>query len=1114
MTAPDGQDPASGGARKPWFHPRRWWWKYPLDALIILVEWGFLAVAIASAIFAWRLAQGPVDLSWALPRLTRIVAVAAPTIDAEVGHLALAWNGFKQGPDQPLRVTSDDINVVDNAHDRSLGLDHLGVDLSMGWAAHGVFAPRVVTLDGLQLTMRRAPPAQQIAENTAEQARATDLRQTLRDIIAVLRQPPQSDKHLLPVKDAQLSELRRVTLTHGSVTLQPASGAEGQAGLVGRALQIGEMSATIVRGDAGGLTGQVAAVLASRAGPLPPQTAGARPSLQVSFTETPQGDVAVQTAAALDNPAGMMAAIQLPGDLPVPSFPLQVKTELDASAAAVVTSFRVAVSAGAGGLLINGASIPIASLGLLLTGDENNLAIDPSSHIALAAVSAQPPPTIAFSGQGKRTDRTLGLTIGLGLDHLASDDLPSYWPPGFADGARKWIKAQVKDGSVHDGHFQFVVTGNPDFSNIGLTGVSGSLPATGLTVAWLPPLPPMTKVNGAITLQGMDAIKIGVTNAVQGDQAITNSGIVITGLSAKDQIGSITVNLSGPVASAVAIISQPRLHLLKALPVPLTVTGGSFQGSLSLSLPLDDNVTTGQIKMQTHDVIQNLILSDLLLGRNLTKGNLTIDATMNGLTMNGTAALAGIPATAVLVTDFNAGPPSKVIATLKVKAQADETQLAAADIPTGGILKGAADLNLTLAAQNGGRTDINATITLPESRLSVGQIAWAGGAGTATATAHVALQGSRIIALDDLALTGPGLALKVRSGFTGSRLSTVTIDALQLGRTDLHGSFGLPAAKTDPYVIVIAGPALDLSGIFGPAKKAAPSVKPANSALSQISSPDEFKPHPPWRATVNLDRIIFGKTADGTTRELDRVRGTVVNDGVVVRSADVSLTVAPSGAASHLTVVPQPNQARQVRLTSGDFGGLLRATNAYDAIAGGVLDISGAYDDSRPNHPLTGNAEMDKFSLGDAPTVAKMLQAMTLYGVVDLMHGPGLFFSKMVAPFHLADRRLDLHEARAYSASLGLTADGSVDLPRNNFDIQGTIVPAYFFNSLLGHIPLIGKLFSPEKGGGLFAAKFQLVGPINNPAVHVNALSMIAPGFLRDLFNHRPQGQTSAPSQK
>ena len=66
--------------------------------------------------------------------------------------------------------------------------------------------------------------------------------------------------------------------------------------------------------------------------------------------------------------------------------------------------------------------------------------------------------------------------------------------------------------------------------------------------------------------------------------------------------------------------------------------------------------------------------------------------------------------------------------------------------------------------------------------------------------------------------------------------------------------------------------------------------------------------------------------------------------------------------------------------------------------------------------------------------------------------------------------------------------------------ISGTIVPAYFFNSMLGQLPLVGKLFSPEKGGGVFAARFGLDGPIDDPSVSINPISALTPGFLRDIF--------------
>jgi hypothetical protein len=61
-------------------------------------------------------------------------------------------------------------------------------------------------------------------------------------------------------------------------------------------------------------------------------------------------------------------------------------------------------------------------------------------------------------------------------------------------------------------------------------------------------------------------------------------------------------------------------------------------------------------------------------------------------------------------------------------------------------------------------------------------------------------------------------------------------------------------------------------------------------------------------------------------------------------------------------------------------------------------------------------------------------------------------------------------------------------------------VPAYFFNSLPGKIPFIGRLFSPERGGGVFAATYALTGDCGDPKITVNPLSTVTPGILRGIF--------------
>ena len=49
-------------------------------------------------------------------------------------------------------------------------------------------------------------------------------------------------------------------------------------------------------------------------------------------------------------------------------------------------------------------------------------------------------------------------------------------------------------------------------------------------------------------------------------------------------------------------------------------------------------------------------------------------------------------------------------------------------------------------------------------------------------------------------------------------------------------------------------------------------------------------------------------------------------------------------------------------------------------------------------------------------------------------------------------------------------------------------------------MPLIGGLFSAEKGGGLFAMNYSLRGPMDDPSVVANPLSALTPGILRGMF--------------
>ena len=157
---------------------------------------------------------------------------------------------------------------------------------------------------------------------------------------------------------------------------------------------------------------------------------------------------------------------------------------------------------------------------------------------------------------------------------------------------------------------------------------------------------------------------------------------------------------------------------------------------------------------------------------------------------------------------------------------------------------------------------------------------------------------------------------------------------------------------------------------------------------------------------------------------------------------------------------------RKLSATAADLGLLLRDAGLASEITGGEMILQGKFDDKVASSPFDGTIDLRNFDVRGAPVMGKVLQGMTLYGLVDALSGPGLVFDQFNTPFRLDGSVLDIGDARAHSSSLGVTATGRLDFDRKQVSLTGTIIPAYFFNSLPGRVPLLGRLFSPEKGGG------------------------------------------------
>ena len=308
----------------------------------------------------------------------------------------------------------------------------------------------------------------------------------------------------------------------------------------------------------------------------------------------------------------------------------------------------------------------------------------------------------------------------------------------------------------------------------------------------------------------------------------------------------------------------------------------------------------------------------------------------------------------------------------------------------------------------------------------------------------------------------------------------VRLDRLLLGRTDIKGTVRLP--RSAPIQVDMIGVSLDLSALLAEKTPKQKSGKPASPPGPMVSA----------RARVSTIYLAREQVARNVS-----VSGEY--DGKLLQG--LALTGVTGNGKPFSAEISRGRPGRHLVISAAEVEPLLNGLDVTDTIREGSLVLTGAFDDSTPLHTFSGTIDLSDFHVTRAVILGKLLQTLTFYGLVDALSGPGLRFARLIAPFQYDEEMVTLTNARAFSASLGITARGQIDLPGERLSLDGTVVPVYVFNSLLGRIPLLGRLFSGEEGGGLIAMNFSISGPTDDPSVRANPLSALTPGVLRRMFD-------------
>lgn len=744
------------------------------------------------------------------------------------------------------------------------------------------------------------------------------------------------------------------------------------------------------------------------------------------------------------------------------------------------------VTSGAGALTMPGIDAPPYRFKSVMIDGRLNRNPD-QIQIANAAVDFGPTKA-TLAGVITRVGTIAAINATVGVPAMQANDLKKFWPPDAAKGARTWVTDNMRDGVYRDATASLtarIPMDGKDAGNVIVDSINGRMNISGVTIDYLNPMPPLKNVAATATFSD-SRFDFAVQGGNVGDLGLEDGTVAITGIGSENETLALTAAIRGPVRSALDVIAHPRLDLLSKVGLEAEGTSGTHATRLEIQFPLINALKAEEVRVKSVSNITGLALADVAKGQGIEEGSVALTVDNDAMVAKGTAKYAGTPTTFEWRQDFSGS--QNVETRISAKATLDEKKRALFDVVMRERIEGLVPISFIYEERRDNTETFSAGLNLTDAKFSLPGFEWQKPAGAeATAEIAVLMRDGKLTDLPQFRIdagafkaAGKGTFSVGESSNTGDAasgpiLETLDIEQFRLNATSFSATVRRAADRS--FEIDVSGGGFD----------AAPFI---SQDIGGIDAPDL----PALTLTGTFGRFWIGQGAPTSNVRMELKRDATRWERIVVEAA-----LPNGGKALSIRMLPTPG-GHNLQIYSADAGSLLKAMDVTDTIRTGVIEIRGARRGG-PDAPWRGTANMTQFRVADAPNFARLLTLASLTGINDTISGNGISFSRLSFPYVFEKEVATITEARAVGSELGITATGTVDFGRDAIDIDGTIIPAYTINSLLGQIPVIGTILTGEKGGGIFAASYKVSGPVEKPKISVNPLSALAPGFLRKLLD-------------
>lgn len=709
----------------------------------------------------------------------------------------------------------------------------------------------------------------------------------------------------------------------------------------------------------------------------------------------------------------------------------------------------------AGGLYHDGLTVPPLSADLRLRFDPFAVEI---GQVAMVEGDTH----LVASGHVTAAPEGWQVSLNATVDEVSPSRVVELWPAAVKPGSRQWLLDNVSSGVLTD-------------TRVDLRATQGQNPVIAVryefsdaTARFMRSMPLMQGASGVGVIQDNQmilALDQGRVPAPQGGSVdLRGSSLVILDTRVRGGDAKLDLHMDGTITATLALLDQEPFRFISKAGQVVSLADGRAVVQGDLQFPLRKGGSPSDVQFDITAQLRNVRSDTLIKGRRLTASKLDLTANREGLQIGGPVRLDGIAANGTWTQAFGAAAVGRSRLVSNVTLSQEFLDTFNISLPPGSVSgQGRGDLSVDLV--KGQAPEFRLTSDLRGIVVGLPSLGWRKGANERGGLTVVGALGD-VPRVDTLEISGGGMDAKGAISLTSDgALNEAKFSQVRIGNW-LNAPITIAGrGKGRPVGVTISGGALDLRGAaFG-----------GNGGGASAAGP----------MTLRLDRL---QITEGIA--LRDFRGNFGGQGGFSGEFTGKVNGGPSIRG---TIVPQ-NGRSAVRLQSDDAGGVVGAAGFVKNGTGGVLDLTmlpvgavGTFD---------GTLSVRGLRVRDAPSIAALLDAISVAGLLRQLDGQGLAFDEVDAKFRLSPSQVIVTEASAVGPGLGISLDGIYQLASKQIDFQGVISPFYLLNG-------IGS-FLTRKGEGLIGFNFNLAGSAASPEVSVNPLSALTPGMFREIFRRPP----------